>query len=195
MLEAFKYNLANLTNFAGRDARQTFWYYVLFLVVLQFGIGILVSIPMYVAIFSNVFDAVSSGADPDTAMGSMVADITEQMSFQIMASTAVTIFTTILFVAAFVRRLHDAGFTGWIAAIPVATQIFSIVYTYLMIDVVLETMADSMNPANQSNAYTAQLEVAPLSAVGYIGYLVVIIFGVLKSQDGPNRYGDAPVSY
>ena len=195
MLEAIKYNLANLTNFAGRDARQTFWYYVLFLVVLQFGIGILVAIPMYVAIFSNVFDAASSGADPDAAMGSMVADISEQMSFQIMASTAVTIFTTILFVAAFARRLHDAGFTGWIAAIPVATQIFSIVYTYLMIDVVLETMAESMNPANQSNAYTAQLEVAPWSAVGYIGYLVVVIFGVLKSQDGPNRYGDAPVSY
>ena len=34
MLGAIKYNLANLTNFSGRDARQTFWYYVLFLVII-----------------------------------------------------------------------------------------------------------------------------------------------------------------
>ncbi|MHA7818343.1 MAG: DUF805 domain-containing protein [Erythrobacter sp.] len=195
MLEAIKYNLANLTNFAGRDARQTFWYYMLFLVVLQFGVGIIIAIPMYVAIFSNVFDAVSSGADPDAAMGTMVADMTEHLSFQVMASSALAIFSTVLFLAAFVRRLHDAGFSGWIAAIPVATQIFSVVYNYAMLDVVLEAMAQSMNPANQSNAYAMQLEVAPWSVVGYIGYLVVIIFGVLKSQDGPNKYGDEPVRY
>ena len=30
MLAAIKHNLANLFNFTGRDARQTFWYYVLF---------------------------------------------------------------------------------------------------------------------------------------------------------------------
>lgn len=195
MLEAIKYNLANLTNFAGRDARQTFWYYVLFLVVIQFVVGIIVAIPMYVAIFSNVFDAVSSGADPDAAMGSMVADLTEHMSFQVLASSALAILSTLLFLAAFVRRLHDGGFSGWIAAIPVATQLFSVVYSYMMLDAVLEAMVMSANPANQTNAYAMQLEVAPWSAVGYLGYVVVIIFGALKSQEGPNQYGDKPVSY
>jgi hypothetical protein len=35
MLGAIKYNLSHLLDFSGRDARQTFWYYVLFLVMLD----------------------------------------------------------------------------------------------------------------------------------------------------------------
>lgn len=195
MLGAIKYNLANLTNFSGRDARQTFWYYVLALVVLQFVVGIAVAIPMYVAIFNSVFDAIANGADPDMATASMMADMSEHLSFQVLASAAVSIFTTLLFVAAFVRRLHDAGFSGWIALIPVATQMFSVIYSYMMLDQVMEAMVMAADPANQANAYAAQLEVAPWSVVGYIGYIVVIIFGSLKSQNGPNQYGDKPVSF
>ncbi|MBD3814359.1 MAG: DUF805 domain-containing protein, partial [Betaproteobacteria bacterium] len=61
MLGSIKYNLANLANFNGRDARQTFWYYVLFLVVIQFGAGIIAAIPMYSQIFSSAFNGAQSG--------------------------------------------------------------------------------------------------------------------------------------
>lgn len=195
MLDAIKHGLANLINFSGRDARQTFWYYMLFLVVLQFVVGILAAIPMYVTIFTNVFEAASAGADPDLAISQMANDLTEHMPLQIMMSSAIAIISTLLFVASFVRRLHDAGYSGWIVLVPVATQIFSVVYSYMMLDVIMETMASAADPTNQANAYAAQLEVAPYSAVGYIGYLVVIVFGVLKSQDGPNKYGETSVSY
>ena len=40
MLPAVKYSIANVTNFAGRDARQTFWYYVLFLFLVQIEISV-----------------------------------------------------------------------------------------------------------------------------------------------------------
>jgi uncharacterized membrane protein YhaH (DUF805 family) len=33
MLASIKYNLSHLLDFSGRDARQTFWYYVLFLFI------------------------------------------------------------------------------------------------------------------------------------------------------------------
>lgn len=57
MLGAVKYNLANLANFKGRDARQTFWYYVLFLVIVQFAVSMVFTIPMYVSMFTGVFEA------------------------------------------------------------------------------------------------------------------------------------------
>ena len=42
------------------------------------------------------------------------------------------------------------------------------------------------------NAYAAQAQMDALGLVGYIGYAVIIGFGVLKSQDGANRYGPNP---
>ena len=66
MLNAIKYNLSNLTNFEGRDARQTFWYYVLIIVVVQYAIQIFASIPMYVSMFSNMFAAIRDNpGDPN----------------------------------------------------------------------------------------------------------------------------------
>ena len=195
MLGSIKYCLAHLTDFSGRDARQTFWYYVLFLFILQFVIGIIIAIPMYVSIFSTVFEGISEGGDPGLMIERMATQLAGQMRFQIVANSILAILSTLFFIAAFVRRLHDAGFTGWIAAIPVATQVFGVVYAFMTMEAVLEVMVEAMNPANQQNAYAMQMEAAPYTAVVYIGYLVVIGFGVLKSQDGPNRYGEAPVRF
>jgi uncharacterized membrane protein YhaH (DUF805 family) len=33
------------------------------------------------------------------------------------------------------------------------------------------------------------------SMISWIGIIVVIVFGVMKSQGGPNAYGDAPVRF
>ena len=54
-----------------------------------------------------------------------------------------------------------------------------------------------MDPATagQVNPYAMQAEMGLPGMVGYIGYLVVIIFGVLKSEDGPNQYGEEPVRF
>lgn len=198
MLNSIRYNLSKLTDFSGRDARQTFWYYILFLVVVNFVIGLLVSIPMMLSMFNEIFAAIGSGTgepDPDAIAAGMADSMSGYIPIQVVLSAVIGIAMIGLMLAAFVRRLHDAGFSGWIAAIPVATQVFSIVYSFLVIDDVLAAMANAMDPANSPDAMAIQAEAAPYSAVGWIGYLVVIGFGILKSQDGSNKYGDEPVRH
>ena len=62
MLGAIKYNLKHLLDFSGRDARQTFWYYILFLVVLQFLVGMIAIIPSMVTIMGDTFTAAISAS-------------------------------------------------------------------------------------------------------------------------------------
>ncbi|MFL0356593.1 DUF805 domain-containing protein [Erythrobacter sp. GH1-10] len=195
MINSVRYNLSSLTDFSGRDARQTFWFYILFVFVVQYAIGIAVALPMIVGIFTTTFDAVSSGADPDTLSAEMLEGMTGYLELQMWVSAIVSLVAVLLVVAAFVRRLHDAGFSGWIAAIPVATQIFSVGYSIVMFDEIMAIAAESMNPANPANPAAMQIEAHPLSLVGWVGYLVVIGFGILKSQHGPNRYGGEPVHH
>jgi uncharacterized membrane protein YhaH (DUF805 family) len=40
-----------------------------------------------------------------------------------------------------------------------------------------------------------QTQMGAYGLVGWIGYIVVIIFGVMRSTDGPNQYGDEPVRF
>ena len=199
MLNSIKYNLSHLTDFTGRDARQTFWFYVLFLVVTQYVIGIVASIPMMVGMFGDAFTAASSGGDPQAMTGVMVENMVGYIETQTYISTTVGLVVVFLIAGSFVRRLHDAGFSGWIALIPIATQVFSLGYgIYILEDVLAmmpEMMAQQAEGGMRTNPMVAQIEAAPLSLIGWIGYLVVIGFGVLKSQEGPNRYGDAPVRF
>ena len=46
MLKAIKHGLGNLLNFGGRDARQAFWYYVLFVYLVMTAISMIVIVPM-----------------------------------------------------------------------------------------------------------------------------------------------------
>jgi uncharacterized membrane protein YhaH (DUF805 family) len=63
MLGAIKYNLANLFNVSGRDARQTFWYYVLAIVVLHIAASMAISIPMMATAMASAFEAANAAAD------------------------------------------------------------------------------------------------------------------------------------
>lgn len=197
MLAAIRYNLSNLANVQGRDARQTFWYYVLFLVVMQFVIGMIASIPMYISLFTGMFDAMSQGLSEEEATRTMMLGMVDQIKTQAIVSSVLGVIVAGLFIAAFVRRLHDGGFTGWIALVPIATQIFSVVYSLSFLDKLEEMMVANMDNMNSAggNPLAMQAEMGAYGLVGYIGYIVVIIFGVLPSQDGPNKYGDEPVAF
>lgn len=199
MLDAIKYNLSHLTDFSGRDARPTFWFYVLFLVIVSFALGLIASIPLYVGMAGQVIDAASSGAaGPDQGAeiaAGMVDTMAGYIRTQVWISAAISVAMIALLLAAFVRRLHDAGFSGWIAAIPVVTELFGAAYNIAVIDDVIAVMDKMMLPENQANAMAMQSEVAPYSWVPWIGYLVIIGFGVLGSQKGANKYGEEPVRH
>lgn len=51
MLDAIRHGLSNLLAFAGRDARQAFWYYVLFVYIVTTAISMCISLPVVLEFF------------------------------------------------------------------------------------------------------------------------------------------------
>jgi len=194
MLGSIKYNLLHLADFRGRDARQTFWYYVLFLVIIQFVAGIIVVIPPMIGIFRNAFAAARAGVSDPQAMNALMANQMSGMFQTIMPFTiGMSVVMIVLFVAAFVRRLHDSDKPGWWVLLPLATQLASIWISYSTLGRMRELMVGAMTHPEAGMQYQSQM--APYSLIGWVGYIAVIVFGIMKSTDGPNRYGEAPVEF
>lgn len=191
MIAAIRHNLSHLFDPAGRDARPTFWWYVLFLVIVQFVLGLLASIPLLAATVGTAFDAAQSGASPDTIQASLFAEIADRMGMQIWISAAIAVLVMAMLAAAFVRRLHDGGFSGFIAIIPAAFQIIALIGSISLIDEMQAMMAAASNPA-QMQSLQADMGMQWPSFAGYAAYLIVIGFGLVKSQAGANRFGEQP---
>lgn len=191
MIRETKHGLANVGNFNGRDARQTFWFYVLFLVLVQFAVGLLIAIPAMVSAVGTTMDAAQAGADPEAVQAQMMAEMGAQMGSMMWLSIGLSVLMTVLFVAAFVRRLHDGGFTGWIAVIPVAIQAFAVYYSIEQTAQMQEIFTSGVDLVEMQRMQ-AEITSNPLNYLSYLGYLVVIGFGIIKSQDGPNQYGEKP---
>ncbi len=193
---ALKHNLTHLLVFEGRDARQTFWFYVLFLMVIQFGVGMLLTIPMMVSLFTGMISGIQSGAEPEELTRLLTQNMMGYMKLQMWGSAVIGAVTAFLLTASFVRRLHDAGFTGWIVLIPLTTQFLAVGYSIWSFDQVVEMLPQIIEEAAQGdqriNTMTLQAQAAPFGLIGWVGYIAVIGFGVLRSQEGPNKYGEYP---
>lgn len=191
MINETKHCLKNVTNFEGRDARQTFWFYVLFLVLVQFAIGIIAAIPSMASAVGSSFEAAQSGMDPDRMEARIMAEMAGSLGTMMWIGVATSATITLLFVAAFVRRLHDAGYTGWLALVPVVIQVIAI---YGQIDQTAQLQEIFTSGASPEQMQAMQIEASsnPLNYISWLGYLFVVVFGVFKSQPGPNRYGEPP---
>jgi len=196
MLGAFKYALSNLFNFEGRDARQTFWYYVLLLYLLTMAITFLVAIPGYVRMISGmVHTATLNPGDPAAINGLMASSMGELMSSMLWVSFGTAIFTTLMLAASLVRRLHDSDLSGYWALLPAAAQVGALSLLPWQIRQ-MKTMVEGMyssDPATAMGAFQNQFQL--VSMIGWIPWIALIVFGVRKSTPGPNRYGAAPVSF
>lgn len=195
MLSAIRYNFRNLTNFSGRDARATFWYWMLFLVLLQFLAGMVLAAPLYVEMFSSAFEAASSGASEQEINAAMFAGMSGQLKTQMLVSVVLGVVSCALFSASFVRRLHDAGKPGWILALAVGPYLGALLYNYANFDATLAMIEISMAAGDPDAMLANQSSLYAYSFLGWIGYGVVIAFGVMKSDEGPNRYGAEPVRF
>jgi uncharacterized membrane protein YhaH (DUF805 family) len=199
MLGAIKYNLMHLLDFSGRDARQTFWYYVLFLVVLNFIIGLIVSIPLMVGAVGTAIEAAQAGVDPQAMQAQMMGQMAGALGGTLWVSLATNVATALLMLAAFVRRLHDSDKSGWWALLPLVGLAANTVVSIRIMDTMQEMMRDVMivggDPVKVQAIMERQQEFAAYGMIGWIAPLVVIGFGILRSTDGPNRFGDAPVQF
>ncbi|MGJ3232891.1 MAG: DUF805 domain-containing protein [Oceanicaulis sp.] len=103
-------------------------------------------------------------------------------------------------IAVYGKRLHDAGKTAWLHAIPwalniILTIIGLAIFGASLIQLILDA-AQNDEPSTQSivgiiTASGGLLLMALLGTLVWIGYTIWV--GMLKSEPGANDYGPAPV--
>ena len=194
MLGAMKYHAAHLFDFHGRDARQTFWYWFLFLFIVNIAVGVVISVPMTMSAMSTAMEATRSG-DAQAAQAAMMAKMASSMRPVLIGGIVLGLVNILLLAAAFVRRLHDSGKPGIWAAIAGAIYLFSLWVSWDRADEMVAMMQQLSDASDPQGAIAAQTRMAWQSLLGYIPIVMVIVFGVLKSDPGPNRYGEEPVRF
>ncbi|MEO6388549.1 MAG: DUF805 domain-containing protein [Croceibacterium sp.] len=194
MVKAIKYNLSHLLDFNGREARPMFWYYVLFLIILQFLAGMAITLPALFASLGDAMQAAQAGASEQELQVSMMKSMGGTLGAAVWISAGMSAAMALLVLAAFVRRLHDSGRTGWWALLALAGQALGIIISIRNIGAVQHLVALSTDPANVAQVAQIQTEMARTSLIGWIAPIVVIVFGVMASTPGANRYGEPEVT-
>ncbi len=193
MLGSIKYNLRNLANLNGRDARQTFWYFVLFIAILRWISGMAIAVPVMVKMFGTMFSAIKQGSPPAALQGQVNGQMIAMMQDMIWFSIGIGVISGLLLLAALIRRLHDSDHSGWWAAGPATLFIAALAMIPAQIhqatDIIQTAGTKPLNPAAMMQ------QQAGLALVGWIPLIMVIVIGVLKSSPGPNRFGESSVSF
>jgi len=92
-----------------------------------------------------------------------------------------------------VKRLHDMGLTGWLAAIPFVANIVGVVMMFVSVGASV-----FMNAAALENEDPAAIMALIGPMFGIIGILVLVNLGFLlwigltEGKPGPNKYGPNP---
>jgi len=201
MMNAIKHGLGNLANFQGRDARQAFWYYVLFLYLVTTILSMVVSIPMVVGtIVSSVNEGIAqaqAGNIDDAAVeaaiqakvGQNIADFMPQV---VMVGLVSALVLLIGLAASLVRRIHDSDLAGTWALLPLGLQAINVALIPSQLGKLQEAMLQLQlgDPLVGMRMMEGSVGVGALS--GWGAMLAVIILGVRPSTPGPNRFGEAP---
>ncbi len=200
MLGAVKYNLTHLLDFSGRDARQTFWFYVLFVFLVNIAVGMIVTVAMIGRMMGPLIDAAQASASEEVIRAQMGAGMGAMMGSVMWYSLAATVVMILLLAASFVRRLHDSNRSGWWGLLVLAAQAAGIFVSFKMIGVMQEIMTAAMSGPTPMTPVEMQAlmqghNINAYAGVGWLAPLIVIVFGVMDSTEGPNRYGAEPVRF
>jgi uncharacterized membrane protein YhaH (DUF805 family) len=164
---------------------------VLFLVVLDIVLSLIASGVLFAGSMASMFQDVQTGGDPVALQTQMMQQMAPHMVTMMWVSGGLKLLIALLSVAAFVRRLHDSNSSGWWAALAIASQA-AVIAIALSMAGQIESTVTSIASGDLSPAMQGQLEISRLSLLGWVAPLLVLVFGVLKSSPGPNRYGEAP---
>jgi len=201
MLKAIRHGLGNLANFRGRDARQAFWYYVLFLYIVTVVLSTVVTVPMMVgALISSVSEGIAqaeAGNVVDAAVeaaiqariGQGIAEFVPQM---VLVGLASALILLVGLAASMVRRVHDADLAGAWALLPLGLQALNIALIPSQMGKLQEAMMQ-MQMGDPLVGMTMMQDSVGVGAVaGWGAMLAAIILGTRPSTPGPNRFGEAP---
>lgn len=192
MIAETKHCLRNLATFDGRDSRQTFWFYIVALVLFQAALGTVVAIPLAMNMVSGAYSAAQNDASPEQVSLVMMTQMASMLKGQITISAVLAVLSAALFVAAFVRRLHDSNKPGWLALIPLLTVAVGQVIAFTQIEQLVDTLITASQAGDMQQLAEVDRQVRIFSLISWSGYLVVIVFGAMPSTPGPNRFGEAP---
>lgn len=196
MIETIRYTLCNLLNFKGRDGRRTFWTYALFVYLLRAVAGLVVS----GTLMAGGIGVAVHGGDPLVQAQQMQAQMAIIMPRMMVAAMALGLATMVLLAAALVRRLHDAGLSGWFVFLPGVPYVLALVAVPAQ-TARLTVAMQAMRAAQQVGGHA--MEVRPhhgmmgavnWSAVG-LGWLALILLVALATRaatPGTNRFGPEP---
>lgn len=193
MLAAIKYNLAHLTDFNGRDARQTFWFYVLFLVLVQMAISFAISLAMGGSMVGGAINAARDGVAQAEMQQRMMVQVGSMMRATMWVSIVLSLAMIAFLLAAFVRRLHDSGRPAWIAFVAAGINVVALVLMVAGMNDMLEAMEQAQAGRTEAMAALSG-NLALRSLLGWVPTIVLIVFGVWPSTPGDNRYGPQPHS-
>lgn len=191
MFASVAYNLKNLANIHGRDGRKVFWFYVLFIVILNILVSIVASIPMTIAAAEVGIAAVQSG-DQAAAEAAILEEVINYAPTLVWFSIIQSAANIVLLAASFMRRTHDVGLPGILVAVPIAIQLIWMVIAYRQLDGIADTMRSGAEAELGGTSMALEPGMIAQDLLGWLAFLIVILVGLMKSQQGPNAYGDGP---
>ncbi|MBD60050.1 MAG: DUF805 domain-containing protein [Citromicrobium sp.] len=178
MGEAIKNGFANLTNFSGRDSRSLFWWWVLFIVAFTFVLSLISGIVFTAGSMGSAFQSASSGVDQAQVEAEVMRNMAGSLGTQAWIGVAISLIGLFLLIASFVRRLRDAGLPVLIAVIPVLTTLFAAYVSVAAVD----GMREAMLSGDSQTVNETAMSQSGLGLVAYVGYLVVIVCGLIPSR-------------
>lgn len=178
MGDAIKHCMANLANFDGRDSRATFWWWVLCVVVVTVLLSMVSGLVFAASSMGDAFQSAAAGVDEAQIEAEMMQGMAGSLGTQAWIGAGISLLGIALLIASFVRRLRDAGLPVLIAAIPVATVLYS---SWNSVSVASQA-ADIMASGDVQAVNEFALATAGAGMVGWIGYIVVIVGGLLPTK-------------
>ncbi|GAA4643790.1 hypothetical protein GCM10023115_17500 [Pontixanthobacter gangjinensis] len=193
MFRSIGYNLKHLLDFKGRDGRTVFWFYFLFVVLLNVIILIATVAPAFLSIIGEI---AATGAQTGNSAALEAAALEKMIGIGlpttlVKTSLAIAAMNIILLSASFVRRAHDSGLPGMLLVIPLGLQLVWMYFSYSQLGGLDKTMRAAIE-AREANLETGvQVGMIAQDLLGWLAVLIVIVIGILKTQQGSNQYGEA----
>jgi uncharacterized membrane protein YhaH (DUF805 family) len=183
------YSFRNLARFSGRDRRDQFWPYAIFLFIVQNIVSMTAMIPVMHSVMSKTFYFTQQhltaggtrlrGADQKEFVQMMEGIFSDMQSLLMVTTPVLTGLFIVFIAAAAARRLHDRGKSGFWGLMPVPLAGFG---------VVLMPKTFSAFLTHDISAYW--LVALFLNNILYFGFLIfLIVLLAQRSEGGANRYG------
>jgi uncharacterized membrane protein YhaH (DUF805 family) len=165
--EAIKHNFSHYADFKGRAQRSQFWWWYLFLMIMN----------VVLSVIEGGLGLQVGRSESEVTVGDTTIPVVNQGLGLLSTLFALAVLLPTLAVA--VRRLHDTNHTGWWILAP------ALAYLAAGIAVAIAVAAGA------GPVVLALLGIGFI--VGAILAIVLLVFYVRKGTDGPNSYGPDPL--